>query len=186
MFPLINDVQEFRQAKALLLDVRDELRSEGHTVTEQLTVGAMIETPAAVLTAKSILREADFLSLGTNDLTQYTLAVDRTNPHVAHLFQPHHPGVLRLIQMTVQACRAANKPISACGEMAGSVRYTPILLGLGVMSLSMGARLVPEVVERIRRLRLPACRRLVEDMLEAGDASEAADRLEAFDGRPRG
>lgn len=185
MFPLINDVGDFLKAKQALEDVHAELVAEGHELPERLPVGAMIETPAAALTARRLLKHCDFLSLGTNDLTQYTLAVDRTNPHVADLFAPHHPSVLRLIQMTVQAAREAGKPLSACGEMAGNVRYTPVLLGLGVMTLSMAARLVPDVVERIRRLRLPACRRLVENMLDARDAHEAAEMLEQFQGRPR-
>jgi phosphotransferase system enzyme I (PtsI) len=160
--------------------VQQELRERGIPFDDSMPVGAMVEVPAAALTAGNLLREADFVSLGTNDLTQYTLAVDRTNPLVASLFQPYHPAVLRLIKMAVDAALRAGKPVTACGEMAGSSRFAPILLGLGVTNLSMAAQRVPEVVQRIRCIRIDECEELALAMLSSDDASEAEDHLERF------
>jgi len=180
MFPMISDLGEFRKARRILESVREELRSEGVAVSSKLEVGAMVEVPSAALTVDNLLREADFLSLGTNDLTQYTLAVDRTNPLVASLFNPHHPGVLRLIKETVDACRRTGKPVSACGEMAGTAEYTPVLLGFGLRHLSMAPRRVPQVVGGVQRLRIPECEELVAEMVGADDAAHAQRVLDDF------
>jgi phosphotransferase system enzyme I (PtsI) len=180
MFPLVTDVGEFRRARRILAEVMDELRSAATPFDETLPVGCMVEVPATALGARNLLREADFISLGTNDLTQYTLAVDRTNPLVSNLFASHHPAVLRLIRMAAEAAREAGKPISACGEMAGSGRYTPLLLGLGVSTLSVAAPRVPDVLESIPRLRLSRCRDLAEAMIQADDAHASEALLEGF------
>lgn len=180
MFPLVTDVGEFRRARRILAGVMDELRSSAVPFDESIQVGAMVEIPATALGARNLLREADFISLGTNDLTQYTLAVDRTNPLVSNLFSSHHPAVLRLIRMAAEAAREAGKPISACGEMAGSGRYTPVLLGLGVSTLSVAAPRVLDVLESIPRLTLSRCRDLAEAMIQADDAAASEALLEAF------
>lgn len=180
MFPMISDAGEFRSAVAILERVKDELRAEGTPFDDRVQVGAMIEVPSAALTVDSLLADADFLSLGTNDLTQYTLAVDRTNPLVAELFVPHHPAVLRLMRLTVAASEKHGKPVSACGEMAGTAHYTPVVLGLGLTRLSMAAGRVPEVVTRIRKLNSDACRAVVEKMMNADSAAAAQQILTDF------
>ena len=167
MFPMVADLQDFRRARTLLEEVRADLVREGVPHAAHVPVGAMVELPSAALTAPNLLREADFVSIGTNDLTQYTLAVDRTNSHVAHLFQPHHPAVLRLIKMTIDAALRAKKPVSACGEMAGSPRYVPVLLGFGLTEFSMAATRSLEVTERIRALRVDECQELALAMVSS-------------------
>lgn len=183
MFPMITDTAEFRRARDILENVKEELRAERISFDDRVAVGAMIEVPSAALTAENLLREADFLSLGTNDLTQYTIAVDRTNPLVADLFNPHHPSVLRLMRLTVTAAEQAGRPLSACGEMAGTAEYTPVVLGLGLTRLSMAAPRVPEVVPEIRRLHRDACRKLVDQMMNADGAAAARELLQAFNRR---
>ncbi|MAG55788.1 MAG: phosphoenolpyruvate--protein phosphotransferase [Planctomycetes bacterium] len=180
MFPMIMDVGEFRRAVGILRSVQDELRAEGQAYDPNTKIGAMIEVPSAALTVENLLREVDFLSLGTNDLTQYTLAVDRTNPLVANLFDPHHPSVLRLISDTSEACLRVGCPLSACGEMAGTSDYTPVLIGLGLTTLSMASRRVPLVVPRIAKLHLAECRDLAQAMLAADDAAHARRLLDDF------
>jgi len=183
MFPMIMDAGEFARARAVLDSVKEELRSQGIPFDDRIAVGAMIEVPSAALTVENILKEADFLSLGTNDLTQYTLAVDRTNPLVADLFVPHHPGVLRLMRLTVAAAEKAERSLSACGEMAGTHEYTPVVLGLGLTRLSMASNRVPEVVPEVRRLHRDACRDLVDRMIDADSAADARELLRAFNRR---
>ena len=182
MFPMISDLEEFRRAKAILLSAAEEVRSAGHALDPDIKIGAMIELPAAVLTARDILREADFLSLGTNDLTQYTLAVDRTNAHVASLFRPHHPAVLRLVRMTVDAAAEAGKPLTACGEMAADAHYVPVLLGLGLRRLSLALPRLPVVADVIRRLDLQDCNDLAAGMLASSGPDEAWALLQQFQG----
>ncbi|MAB89855.1 MAG: phosphoenolpyruvate--protein phosphotransferase [Planctomycetes bacterium] len=184
MFPMISDAAEFRRAVGVLDSVKDELRKEGIPFDERVEVGAMIEVPSAALTVENILADADFVSLGTNDLTQYTLAVDRTNPLVAEMFVPHHPAVLRLMQRTVAACEVQGKRVSACGEMAGVAEYAPVVLGLGLTRLSMAARRVPDVVTRIRKLSREACRGVVEAMMAADGAAAAHKILTQFNRPP--
>jgi phosphotransferase system enzyme I (PtsI) len=184
MFPMITDLDEFRRAKQVLHEVMEELRDAGIPFDESMLVGAMVEVPAAALTAPNLLREADFLSIGTNDLVQYTLAVDRTNAQVAHLFQPSHPSVLRLMKMTIDAAHRARKPVSACGEMAGSKRHIPVLLGLGLTALSMSATRVADAVESIRNVRLQECEDLAVAMMTSDHAAEAEAHLDTFFQRP--
>lgn len=183
MFPMINDVGEFRRARAYVEQVKRELRAEKVPFDAAVPVGAMIETPAAALLADSLLREADFLSLGTNDLTQYTLAVDRTNAKVSGLFKPHHPAVCRMILATIRAGRVAGKPVSACGEMAGNVKYVPLLVGLGLRIFSCAAPRVRDVADRLRRVTTDECEQLASKVLAADDAAAAAKILDQFDER---
>jgi phosphotransferase system enzyme I (PtsI) len=160
MYPMISGVVEVRAANAVLAECRQELRNEGVVFDEKMQVGAMIEIPSAALTADMIAREVDFLSIGTNDLIQYTIAVDRLNERIAHLYEPTHPAVLRLIQMVVNAAHARGIWVGVCGEMAGEVTLTPLLLGLGVDELSTGAALVPRVKAAVQQLSTQECEKL--------------------------
>jgi phosphotransferase system enzyme I (PtsI) len=166
MYPMISGVDEFREANALLEVCRRELRSEGVAFSETMEVGAMIEVPSAALSADIIAREAHFFSIGTNDLIQYSIAVDRVNERIAHLYEPTHPAIIRLLKMVVDAGHAYNRWVGLCGEMAGDVTMTPLLLGLGVDELSVGTASVPRVKRAVQALDLRRCFDLVESVRE--------------------
>ncbi|RMF83379.1 MAG: phosphoenolpyruvate--protein phosphotransferase [Planctomycetota bacterium] len=157
MFPMITTLMELRQAKATLADVMEDLHEDGVEFGADVQVGIMIETPAAAMMADAFARETDFFSIGTNDLTQYTLAADRGNERVAHLYAPHNPAVLRLVHNVVRAAGRRGKPVTVCGEMAGSPVYTQLLLGLGLRSLSMAPKDIPAVKKTIRSTSLRRC-----------------------------
>ncbi|MBT7351964.1 MAG: phosphoenolpyruvate--protein phosphotransferase [Phycisphaerae bacterium] len=160
MFPLVTTVGEFRQAKMLLQDVADELRDEGHEVSDDIPVGMMVEVPSAAIMASTFARVADFFSIGTNDLIQYTVAVDRGNERVASLYTAASPAVLRLVKTVVRAAQRRNVPVSICGECASDITYTMLLLGLGLRSLSLVPAQIPRVREVIRRVTVEDCERL--------------------------
>jgi phosphotransferase system enzyme I (PtsI) len=164
MYPMISGVEEVRRANSILEECKAELRAEGKPFDENLEVGAMIEIPSAAISSDLIAREVDFFSIGTNDLIQYTIAVDRLNARIAHLYQPTHPAILRLIRTTVESARAHGIWVGVCGEMAGEVVLTPLLLGLGVTELSAGSAMVPRVKRAVQSLDMTVCRRLVEDV----------------------
>ena len=166
MFPMIATVMELRQAKATLADVMEDLDEEGIPFRRDLPIGMMVETPAAALLAPAFAREAAFLSIGSNDLTQYTLAVDRGNERVAHLFSAHNPAVLRLLHRVARAGLAHGCDVSLCGEMAGAPLYTQLLLGLGLRRLSMASCDIPAVKQVVRRTTLAACRALAARVLK--------------------
>src|SRR4051812_797365 len=170
MYPMISGVDEVRRANAVVEECRAELRAEGKPFDEKMEIGAMIEIPSAALTADIIAREVQFFSIGTNDLIQYSMAVDRLNEHIAHLYEPSHPAIIRLLRMIVDAGHAHNLWVGVCGEMAGDVLLTPLLLGLGVDELSTGSALVPRVKRAVQNLDLAVCLQLVEDVrhLESG------------------
>ena len=172
LYPMISSVDELREANCLLDVCRNELRREGVPFDEKIPVGTMIETPAAVMIADVLAREVDFFSIGTNDLIQYGSAVDRMNERVAHLYEPTHPGILRLIQRVVDASREANLPVSVCGEMAGYPLLIPLLIGLGIRHLSASAPLIPLVKHLIRNLELPAAAALAEEALSSKSGAE--------------
>lgn len=151
MFPLITGVAEFRAARGFVEGVRAALLAEGYEVPH-IPIGAMIETPAAVLIADVLAQDASFFCVGTNDLIQYTLAVDRGDEEVATYYRPLHPAILRMLKATADAARAANIPASVCGEMAGDPLYTAVLMGLGFQELSMNASAIPAVKHVIRNL----------------------------------
>lgn len=165
MFPMIATVMELRQAKATLADVMEDLDEEGIPCRRNLAVGMMVETPAAALLASAFAREAAFLSIGTNDLTQYTLAVDRANQRVAQLYSAHNPAVIKLIHQVIRAARRFNVPVSLCGEMAGNTLYTQLLLGLGLQRLSMAPVDIPAVKRIIRSTTIEHCRMLARRVM---------------------
>ena len=164
MYPMISGVEEVRRANVIADECRAELRAEGLEFDEKMEVGAMIEIPSAAISADILAREVDFFSIGTNDLIQYSIAVDRLNEHIAHLYEPTHPAIIRLIRMTVQAAHAHNLWVGVCGEMAGDIALTPLLLGLGVDELSTGAALVPRVKRAVQALDIAACLQLHEEI----------------------
>ncbi|MGQ9687528.1 MAG: phosphoenolpyruvate--protein phosphotransferase [Desulfobaccales bacterium] len=165
MFPLISSLQEMREARRLLAEVQEELRREGKPFDPAMPVGAMIEVPAAVTLASLLAREADFFSIGTNDLIQYALAIDRGNKQVAGLYQPLHPAVVRMILQVVEAGQAASIPVAVCGEMAGDPLYLPILLGLGVSEFSMNHMSIPMIKKVIREISLAEARDIARQAL---------------------
>ena len=184
MFPMISGLDELRGAIAVLAECKKELSSSKIDIGEEIEVGAMIEIPSAAISANVLAREADFFSIGTNDLIQYTLAVDRVNEKIAHLYEPTHPAVLRLLKMIADAAHANNIWVGVCGEMAGDVALIPLLLGLGMDELSASATLVPQVKRAVQSLAIPECRELVEVALNLDTASEVLARcLELADKR---
>jgi phosphoenolpyruvate-protein phosphotransferase (PTS system enzyme I) len=178
MFPMISGISELRQAKDVLEHCKLELRSEGVPFKENLEVGIMIEIPSAVLIADSLAKEVDFFSIGTNDLIQYTIAVDRVNERIAHLYEPTHPAIIRLIEMTVTAAHANNIWVGVCGEMAGEISLTPLLIGLGVDELSASATLVPRVKKAVQTLDTKECARLIEEIRFLDSATEILAKCE--------
>lgn len=154
MFPLISRIMELRQAKFVLSLVTEELEEEGYEYRSNIPVGVMVETPAAAICAKELARECDFMSIGTNDLIQYTLAVDRGNERVAQLYTPADPSVLRLVRRVVRDANRAGTRISLCGEMAGDPLFTILLLGMGLRTFSMAAGNIPRVKKIIRSVTL--------------------------------
>ncbi len=154
MFPLISRIMELRQAKYVLNLVLEELEEEGYEFKTNIPVGIMVETPAAAVCARELARETDFLSIGTNDLIQYTLAVDRTNERVAQLYTPADPSILRLLRRVLRDAERANTPVSLCGEMAGDPLFTILLLGIGLRTLSMAAGNIPRVKKVIRSITI--------------------------------
>ena len=179
MYPMISGLDELRRANAVLDECRAELRAEGVAFAEDLEVGVMIEVPSAAIVADLLAREVDFFSIGTNDLIQYTIAVDRLNEHIAHLYEPTHPAIVRLLRMTVEAAHANGIWVGVCGEMAGDISLTPLLLGLGVDELSAGAALVPRVKRAVQALDFVACQQLVDDVRELDSAAAILEKCEA-------
>jgi phosphoenolpyruvate-protein phosphotransferase (PTS system enzyme I) len=172
MFPMISGVVELRAAKTVLDEVKAELTAEGVAYDEGVKVGIMIEMPSAALTADLLAQECDFFSIGTNDLIQYTMAVDRVNEYVSYLYEPLHPSLIRLIGDVAQAANAAGIPVTVCGEMAGEPMIAPVLLGLGIRELSMSAVSVPEVKATIRACTISETQALVQRIKKLPTSAE--------------
>ena len=176
MFPMISGLDELRRAVSILNECKEELRRTGSTFGDAIEVGAMIEIPSAAISADILAREVDFFSIGTNDLIQYALAVDRVNERIAHLYEPTHPAVLRLLKMIADAAHANDIWVGVCGEMAGDIALIPLLLGLGMDELSASATLVPRVKRAVQSLTIAECRQLVDEALELQMPSEILER----------
>ncbi len=176
MFPMVASVSEVVDAKAVLAECRAELEAEGLVLPEKIEVGAMIEIPSAAVIADLIAPEVDFLSLGTNDLIQYSLAVDRLNERVADLYQSTHPGVLRLIRTVVEAGKKAGVRVCMCGEMAGDIALTPLLVGLGLDELSVSCGQVPRLKQAIRQLNEAECLLLADEVMSLSNPDEIRQR----------
>ena len=172
MFPMISGVAELRAVKVVLEDVKRELRDEGAAFDENIKVGIMIEMPSAALTADLLAQECDFFSIGTNDLIQYTMAVDRVNEYVSYLYEPLHPSLIRLIGEVAKAAAAANIPVTVCGEMAGEPMIVPVLFGLGIRELSMSAVSIPEVKATVLQMTMPETVLLVDRVRNLPTAAE--------------
>jgi len=175
-FPMVSGVAEIRAVKALLEEAKQELRSEGISFDEWIKIGIMVEIPSAVIIADLLAREVDFFSVGTNDLIQYSLAIDRTNEHLSRLYEPLHPAVLRSLKMVVDAAHTAGIDACICGEMAGEAEYLPILLGLGFDELSMNA----VSILRVKKILRSCSKSYAEKLVTRALAFPTAQEVETF------
>ena len=181
LLPMVSQVGEIRRAREIMKKAAAKLHRRGVTIPDPLPpMGVMIEVPGAALAADAFAQSSDFFAIGSNDLTMYTLAIDRGNEHVAHLFDPLHPGVLRLIQLTATAALRARIPVSICGEMAGEPRYSALLLGLGIRDLSMTPSSIPRVKQRIREMDIDAANRRAGVIMDQVDSGRIATLLDDF------
>jgi phosphotransferase system enzyme I (PtsI) len=181
LLPMVTTVGEVRAAREIYERVARRLRRRGERIPEKLPpLGIMIETPGAALSADALALEADFFSIGTNDLTAYTLAVDRSETDVAELYDSTHPAVLRLVQFATEAALRMRMPVSICGELAAAPKLTPLLLGLGVRSLSMNASAVPKVKQVIRSVAIDACVRFARRVMEQSDPEQIRTMVDSF------
>jgi phosphotransferase system enzyme I (PtsI) len=181
LLPMISTASEIRRVREAVEQVARRLSRRGVRLPKALPpLGAMIEVPAAALAADALAAEADFFAIGTNDLIQYTLAIDRSDEQVAHLYNPLHPAVLRLIQFAVEAALRRGMPVSVCGEMAGEPRFSALLLGLGLRNLSLAPRNIPRVKQRIRSLDIVAATRRARAIMDQSDSGRIAALLDDF------
>ncbi|MGB0993793.1 MAG: phosphoenolpyruvate--protein phosphotransferase [Akkermansiaceae bacterium] len=175
MFPMISGLREVLEAKELLYQAMDELDKESIPFDPRVQIGVMIEVPSAAVMAREIAKEVDFLSIGTNDLIQYTVATDRVNPYVSHLYKPTHPAVIRLMDTTVNAAKDAGIWTGVCGEMAGDLSLTPILVGLGIDELSVGPHILPEIKKAVRSLSHSECSEMMKEALACSSSPDIAE-----------
>jgi len=192
MFPLVTTTSEFRSAKFLVKEVMEDLAEDGQQFDPDLKLGMMIEVPSAAIMADTFAREVDFFSIGTNDLVQYTLAVDRTNERIANLYNPAHPAVVKLVRDVARAARHHKIPVSCCGESAAELEYAMLLVGLGLRTLSVTASAIPRLKRMIRSVTLAQCERVAKQALSLDSDVQVSSYLrdrarkivpEAFDGR---
>jgi phosphotransferase system enzyme I (PtsI) len=172
LFPMISSVDEIREAKKLLEETRQELLAQGVEIASKMEIGAMIEVPAAVIIADKLAREVDFFSIGTNDLIQYSLAIDRANERLTYMYEPLHPAVLRLIKSVVEEAHKAKVRVDMCGEMAGDPLCTLILLGMELDELSMNSLAIPRIKKIIRESTLAESKLMLKKALSFNTASE--------------
>ena len=177
MLPMISTIEELRTAKEMIAKVREELASEGVEMAPRVPVGIMVEVPSIALIIDRVADEVDFFSIGTNDLVQYSLAVDRVNEHVAHLYQPSHPGILRLIREVIITSNRADIPVSICGEMCSEPAYILLLMGLGLRHFSLSPIAIPTVKRVIRQVTMKEAVKVADECLDSEQASESEELL---------
>jgi phosphotransferase system enzyme I (PtsI) len=180
LLPMIASLGELFAVKELFDQAVKDVDARGQARAEQIALGIMVEVPSAAVLAHEFAEHAAFMSIGTNDLVQYTLAIDRADESVAHLYNPLHPAVLRLVQFAVEAAARRGIPISICGEIAGDPRYAALLLGLGLRELSMAPRNIPRVKQRIRNLDMVAASRRARAIMDQSDSGRIAALLDDF------
>ncbi|MCX7636023.1 MAG: phosphoenolpyruvate--protein phosphotransferase, partial [Syntrophales bacterium] len=178
LFPMISGVEEIREARRILEEVKNQLLREGVPLGEKVEIGAMIEVPSAVMIAEAIAREVDYFSIGTNDLIQYALAIDRINDRVSYLYEPLHPAVLRMIKHVVDTGHQAGIEVAMCGEMAGDPTYAMILLGLGLDELSMNPIAIPKIKAVIREATMEKSRKLLDEVMNMSSIAEIRRHVE--------
>jgi phosphotransferase system enzyme I (PtsI) len=180
LFPMVSTMEQVLEIEDTLDSVKREVSDEGGHFANSIPVGYMIEIPAAVEIAGKIARRADFLSIGTNDLVQYTLAIDRTNPKVAALYDPYHPAVIRMIHKTITAANKEKTPVSICGDMAAKPLLVPILWAMGVNSLSMNPSSIPKIKSLMQRLNFGELSKLTKRILDMDTGIEIRAALKAY------
>jgi phosphotransferase system enzyme I (PtsI) len=180
MYPMISGSEELARANALLDECKAELRARGQAFNESIEVGSMIEIPSAAITSDILARQCKFFSVGTNDLIQYMIAIDRVNDRIAHLYEPSHPAVVRMLKLIVDEAHKAGIPVAVCGEMAGDPVYTPLLLGLGIDELSMTPPLLPAVKFLVRAMSMADARALATKVLTMDSAKDIYALCDAF------
>ena len=180
MFPMITGVQELREAKQVVAEAYADLAAEGKEHRADLPMGIMVETPSAVLEADLLAAECDFFSIGSNDLIQYTLAMDRGNARVSYLYQPLHPAILRSIRRTIDAAHEAGIWVGLCGEMGSETRLAEVLLGLGFDEISLHGVALPKIKQVIRWTEVAEARRLVDHLMTLTTAQEANEYLAGY------
>jgi phosphotransferase system enzyme I (PtsI) len=178
MIPMLTNIQEMQQTLQMIDDLKAGLDDESVDYDPDIEIGGMIEVPAAAVCADIFAKKLDFLSIGTNDLIQYTMAIDRVNDEVNYLYDPLHPAVLRLIQMTIEAGKKANIPVAMCGEMAGEIEHTQLLLGLGLREFSVHPASLLEVKKIINETDISELKELIEKILVAASGAEIKDLLQ--------
>ena len=179
LFPLITNLIELRQAKTVVRDVMEDLEEEGVEHRTDISIGMMVETPSAALMADAFAREVDFFSIGTNDLVQYTLAVDRGNERVASLYQPAHPAILRLLRQVIEVGREREIEVAVCGEICGEANYTLLLLGMGLKELSLAPSMIPQIKKVIRSLTMERALEVARTAMTMSEASQTERFLHA-------
>lgn len=180
MYPMISKISEIKQANAILEQTKEDLRKEGKPFDENIQVGAMIEVPSAAIISDLIAKEVDFMSIGTNDLIQYTMAVDRVNEKVADLYNPMHPAIIRLIKNIIDAGHRAGKTVGMCGEMASDPKFTPVLIGLGLDEFSMSSVQIPKIKKVIRSITKQKAKELVNRILDCKSLEEIELSIKQF------
>jgi phosphotransferase system enzyme I (PtsI) len=182
MYPMISKIEEIRQANIILEQAKQELKKEGKNFNSDIKVGAMIEVPSIAVIADLVAKEVDFMSIGTNDLIQYTIAVDRVNEDVASLYEPLHPSILRLIKIIIDAGHKYGKSVGMCGEMASSIEYAKVLVGLGLDEFSMSSSKILKMKKEIRELSFENSKKLADNLLKCSVTKEIYDTIEKFNG----
>ena len=181
MLPMVSNVSELLEAKKLISDVRNDLLSKKIKILEKhVDIGVLIETPAAALISESIAKNCDFLAIGTNDLTMYTLAIDRGDEEVAKIYDPAHLSVLRLIKLSAESAKKVGVPISVCGEMAGDTMFTSLLLGMGIDRLSMSISRILKVKQFIENVNYEEVKKISDEILNQDDSVRIKQILKSY------